>query len=78
MEPTQEQANEERIDETVGNEIVGNERPVDPDFDASRIAQMLHNAGANILLNDLDASLCNEAVAKVGERCKLIKFGCFF
>jgi glucose 1-dehydrogenase len=30
---------------------------------------MLHNAGANILLNDLDASLCNEAVAKVGERC---------
>ena len=41
MEPTQEQANEERIDETVGNEIVGNERPVDPDFDASRIAQML-------------------------------------
>ena len=41
MEPTQEQANEERTDETVGNEIVGNERPVDPDFDASRIAQML-------------------------------------
>lgn len=34
-----------------------------------RIAQMLHNAGANILLNDLDASLCKEAAAKIGERC---------
>jgi NAD(P)-dependent dehydrogenase (short-subunit alcohol dehydrogenase family) len=34
-----------------------------------RIAQMLHNAGANILLNDLDATLCKEAATKVGERC---------
>lgn len=34
-----------------------------------RIAQMLHNAGANILLNDLDATLCKEAAAEVGERC---------
>jgi 3-oxoacyl-[acyl-carrier protein] reductase len=34
-----------------------------------RIAQMLHDAGANILLNDLDATLCKEAAAKVGERC---------
>lgn len=34
-----------------------------------RIAQMLHNAGANILLNDLDATLCKEAAAKIGERC---------
>jgi NAD(P)-dependent dehydrogenase (short-subunit alcohol dehydrogenase family) len=30
---------------------------------------MLHNAGANILLNDLDATLCKEAATKVGERC---------
>jgi 3-oxoacyl-[acyl-carrier protein] reductase len=34
-----------------------------------RIAQMLHDAGANILLNDLDATLCKEAAAKIGERC---------
>lgn len=34
-----------------------------------RIAQMLHDAGANILLNDLDATLCKEAATKVGERC---------
>lgn len=36
MEPTPEQANEQ----TPG-EVAGNERPVDTDFDASRIAQML-------------------------------------
>lgn len=34
-----------------------------------RIAQMLHNAGAKILLNDLDATLCKEAATKFGERC---------
>jgi NAD(P)-dependent dehydrogenase (short-subunit alcohol dehydrogenase family) len=34
-----------------------------------RIAELLHNSGANIILNDVDASLCKEATAKVGARC---------
>ena len=34
-----------------------------------RIAELLHGSGANIILNDVDASLCAEAAAKVGARC---------
>ena len=35
-----------------------------------RIAEMLHEAGASIILNDVDATLCEKAAAKVGSRCK--------
>ena len=34
-----------------------------------RIAELLHSSGANIILNDVDASLCKEAAVKVGARC---------
>ena len=34
-----------------------------------RIAELLHSSGANIILNDVDASLCKEASVKVGARC---------
>lgn len=34
-----------------------------------RIAELLHSSGANIILNDVDATLCKEAAAKVGTRC---------
>lgn len=34
-----------------------------------RIAELLHTAGANIILNDMDVTLCKEASTKVGVRC---------
>jgi NAD(P)-dependent dehydrogenase (short-subunit alcohol dehydrogenase family) len=34
-----------------------------------RIAELLHASGANIILNDVDATLCKQAAAKVGSRC---------
>lgn len=30
-----------------------------------RIAELLHSSGANIILNDVDASLCKEASVKL-------------
>lgn len=34
-----------------------------------RIAEVLHNSGANVILNDVDAALCKAAATKVGSRC---------
>ena len=34
-----------------------------------RIAELLYASGANIILNDVDATLCEQAAAKVGSRC---------
>ena len=34
-----------------------------------RIAEMLHEAGANVVLNDIDEILCRNAASKVGKNC---------
>ena len=34
-----------------------------------RIAELLHHSGANVILNDIDPTLCNDAAKKVGTRC---------
>ena len=34
-----------------------------------RIAELLHHSGANVILNDIDPTLCNDAAKKVGVRC---------
>jgi short-subunit dehydrogenase len=34
-----------------------------------RIAEMLHDAGANVVLNDIDETLCRQAASIVGKNC---------